>query len=85
MCTFAVQNFKKLNLKIKDKYPNNKKMQELNEEEFVSLFDKKIHYVAGFMNNLSENSRSNSAKYMVINSHKAMISKNCNLHLFSIN
>lgn len=71
--------------KIKDKYPNNKKMQELNEEEFVSLFDKKIHYVAGFMNNLSENSRSNSAKYMVINSHKAMISKNCNLHLFSIN
>lgn len=71
--------------KIKEKYPNNKKIQELSEKEFIKLFkNRNIHYIAGFMKHLSANSRSNSAKYMVVTSNKTIIDQKCKLHLYDI-
>lgn len=71
---------------IKNKYPKNKKINLITKNEFVDIFMKpNIFYVAGFMENLSENTESNYAKYITLDACKKLSEKNYNLLLFNIN
>ncbi len=68
------------------KYPNNIKMRQVSKEEFVDLFKKpNIYYIAGFMENLSEDIRSNYVKYLVLDINKKLHEKGYNFLLFNIN
>lgn len=72
--------------KIIKKYPNNLKIKSLTKEDFVLLFDRpNIHYIAGFMSNLSENVNSNYIKYLVLNTNKKLQEKNYDLLLLNVN
>lgn len=67
------------------KYSNNK-IKDLTKEEFIELFNKpNIYYVAGFMEKLSDNTDSNYAKYITIDTSKKLIEKGYQLLLFDIN
>jgi|GEM_PF-5836844 len=62
--------------KIKNKYSNNTKINSLSVDEFINLFGKpNIYYVAGFMRNLSKNTNSNYAKYLIIDTYKKLHEK----------
>ncbi len=66
------------------KYPNNK-IKKLTKSEFVELFNKpNIYYVAGFMENLSDSTGSNYAKYITIDASKKLAEKGYHLLLFDI-
>ena len=66
-------------------YPNNK-IKDLSKNEFIDLFNKpNVYYVAGFMDNLSENTDSNYAKYITLDTSKKLQEKGYKLLLFSIN
>lgn len=70
---------------ILEKYPNNK-IRDISKDEFIALFDKtNVYYVAGFMNNLSDNTDSNYAKYITIDANKKLNEKGYQLLLFNIN
>lgn len=71
---------------IKKKYFDNGKINEMTEAEFVDLFNKRnIHYVAGFLENLSIDTHSNYAKYLVIDINKRLATKKYNLYLLDVN
>lgn len=71
---------------IKQKYPNNKRLNSMSKEEFIDIFNKtNVFYVAGFMENLTENTRSNYAKYITLDAEKKLKEKGYNLLLFNIN
>lgn len=70
--------------KIKEKYPENAKINSMDFEDFFKWFDKKICYVAGFLYNLSDCVRSNYAKYITIDVNKRLNEKNFELKLFDI-
>lgn len=70
---------------ILNKYPNNK-IKSLSKTEFVDLFSKPhVYYVAGFMENLSNDTDSNYAKYITLDANKKLMGKGYKLLLFSIN
>lgn len=70
---------------ILEKYPNNK-IKDISKDEFIDLFSKtNVYYVAGFMNNLSESTDSNYAKYITIDTNKKLNEKGYQLLLFNIN
>ena len=71
--------------KIKEKYPENAKINSMDFEDFFKWFDKKICYVAGFLYNLSDCVRSNYAKYITIDINKRLNEKNFELKLLDIN
>lgn len=67
------------------KYPKNK-IKNLSKTEFVDLFKKPfVHYIAGFMENLSDKTDSNYAKYITLDISKKLIEKGYQLLLFDIN
>lgn len=71
---------------ILEKYPKNMKMKSITFEEFIKLFNKaNIYYVAGFMQRVTENKRSNYAKYLTIDTAKKLEDKGFKLLLFDIN
>lgn len=70
---------------ILNKYPSNK-IKSLSKTEFVDLFSKpNVYYIAGFMENLSNDTDSNYAKYITLDANKKLIEKGYKLLLFSIN
>lgn len=73
--------------KIKEKYPNNKKIVEITSDKFVDLFCNalNIYYVVGFIEEFSENIKSNYAKYMTLDTNKKLLDKGYQLLLFNIN
>lgn len=71
--------------KIKEKYPENAKINSMDFEDFFKWFNKKICYVAGFLYNLSDCVRSNYAKYITIDVNKRLNEKNFELKLLDIN
>lgn len=71
---------------IKEKYPNNKKINSITKKDFIDIFSKQhVFYVAGFMENLSENTDSNYAKYITLDTSKKLKEKGYDLLLFDIN
>lgn len=78
--------FEKYYEDIKERYPENKKIKTIEKSEFVDLFMKpNIYYVAGFMQNLSDNTESNYAKFITLDVCKKLNEKGYNLLLFNIN
>ena len=78
--------FEKYYEDIKEKYPENKKIKTIEKSEFVDLFMRpNIYYVAGFMQNLSDNTESNYAKFITLDACKKLSEKGYNLLLFNIN
>ena len=77
--------FEKYFNKIKKKYPQNQCLNNLDFDEFLSMFKKKIVYVAGFLYKLSDNSTSSYAKFLTIDVNKRLIENNFELKLFNIN
>lgn len=73
--------------KIKEKYPNNKKIAQITSDKFVDLFCNapNIYYVVGFIEDFSENIKSNYAKYMTLDTNKKLLDKGYQLLLFNIN
>ena len=73
--------------KIIEKYPNNKKIKQITSDEFVDLFcnSPHIYYVVGFIEEFSENIKSNYAKYMTLDTNKKLLDKGYQLLLFNIN
>lgn len=78
--------FEKYYEDIKEKYPENKKIKTIEKSEFVDLFMRpNIYYVAGFMQNLSDNTESNYAKFITLDTCKKLNEKGYKLLLFNIN
>lgn len=78
--------FEKYYEDIKEKYPENKKIKTIEKSEFVDLFMRpNIYYVAGFMQNLSDNTESNYAKFITLDACKKLNEKGYKLLLFNIN
>ena len=73
--------------KIMEKYPDNKKIKKISSEKFVDLFCNaiNIYYVVGFIEEFTENIKSNYAKYMTIDTNKKLLEKGYQLILFNIN
>lgn len=46
-----------------------------NEEQFIKLFDKKICFVAGFLDGYSKNTRSTYAKYLILELNRKLIDR----------
>lgn len=58
--------------RISERYKDNKYKVPLTKSEFVSLFDKKVFFVAGYMAGYTLQSKSLYAKYLTIDSYKKM-------------
>lgn len=72
--------------KIRAKYPNNKKIASLTKDEFINIFTKSnVYYVAGFLENLSPNTRSNYAKFITIDINKKLKENGYTLKFLDIN
>ena len=72
--------------KIKEQYPNNKKICKISKDEFIKLFEKEeIIYIAGFMNGLKEGTNSNYAKYMIVDAYKTLLENGFSLKITGIN
>ena len=82
-----VEVFEKYYDDISEKYPKNKAIKKISKKDFVDLFENssRVVYVAGFMHNLSDNTDSNYAKYITLETRKKLKANGYELKLFDIN
>lgn len=72
--------------KIIKKYPNNIRIKSLTKEQFIELFKKpNVFYVAGFMETVSKDTKSNYVKYLTLDTCKKLIERGYKLQLYNIN
>ena len=65
---------------LKSKKENEENLiQRISESEFVSLFNKNVVYIAGFIKNYKENTKSTYGKYLIYDLNNRLSRNNCKL------